>query len=787
MKYEVNLHSLRAQKARLSARIGNLGFKASVTLVWLFSLFSLFLLIQGGLNNNRGFYFFLLLTLISFSFAIWDKWDLSQTPASDKPKSLDDILEAKLLAGFHKKGTYTPQNVWPIATKQWQAKFICNHLLLDPSQVMPKLSNNPHDMEIAWQKAEELMRASSAKEIDGGTLTAALLLTSKEAIAMMSKQNLKDEDLLETYDWLERLNKFINQPNPYFGGIGRDWAAGFTPTLDRFGVNISRQIEAGQHHFHTLAHDDILDSVVHNLKTGSVSIVGPTGSGKSSLVYALATRFLRGNDEQLQYYQIYSLDASAILSEAKNSLERIILGLLAEAVHARNIIIFLDDASLFFGKGTGAFDASQILMPLLKNQNIKIIAAFTPDELQELKSSNGELTSHMPEVVVTEPKQEVVMDILEDSALTIEARNSVLISYPAIKEAFKLSGQYNQDISYPGRAISLLDQSLPYLEGKIMTSQSVQQAVEKTKGVKVSQASAPEADILLHLEDMIHARMINQSRAVKVVSGALRRSRAGVANPKRPIGSFLFLGPTGVGKTELARSLAAVYFGDEHNMIRLDMSEYQQADDVERLLDPGGSHTKSLIIQLREQPFSVLLLDEIEKAHPNILNLLLQMLDEGQLTDENGHVTSFRNAIIIATSNAGSAVITQKVGAGENLESFERPLIEELISNGQFRAELINRFDEVVLFRPLDKKELAQVANLMLNEVNKTLSNQNISVELTEAALAKVVEAGYDPEFGARPMRRALQKMVEDVVAKKVLSREAEAGSKITLDVNDLS
>jgi ATP-dependent Clp protease ATP-binding subunit ClpC len=315
----------------------------------------------------------------------------------------------------------------------------------------------------------------------------------------------------------------------------------------------------------------------------------------------------------------------------------------------------------------------------------------------------------------------------------------------------------------------------------------VQTAVEKTKGVKVSKAEAPEADALLHLEDKIHNRMINQTRAVKVVASALRRSRAGVANTKRPIGSFLFLGPTGVGKTELAKSLAATYFGDEHKMIRLDMSEYQQESDVGRLIKTGGSNTKSLILQIREQPFSVVLLDEVEKAHENILNLLLQMLDEGQLTDEKGHAALFSNAIIIATSNAGSAEITERVGKGDLLESFERLLIEKLIKEGQFRAELINRFDETVLFRPLKKEELAQVASLMLGEVNQTLSNQNISVSLTDAALAKVVEAGYDPEFGARPMRRALQKMVEDAVAKKVLSKQTKPGETITLDVADLS
>ncbi|HZP55896.1 MAG TPA: AAA family ATPase, partial [Candidatus Saccharimonadales bacterium] len=292
--------------------------------------------------------------------------------------------------------------------------------------------------------------------------------------------------------------------------------------------------------------------------------------------------------------------------------------------------------------------------------------------------------------------------------------------------------------------------------------------------------------VLLHLEDLIHNRMINQERAVSVVSAALRRGRAGVADPKRPIGSFLFLGPTGVGKTELARSLAAVYFGDERQMIRLDMTEYQQSEDVERLLEVGNPTDKSLILKIREQPFSVVLLDEVEKAHPAVLNLLLQLLDEGQLTDKSGKAASFRNAIVIATSNAGSVEIAQRVAKGDSLESFERPLVDQLISQGQFKVELINRFDGVVLFRPLNEPELNQVAKLMLTEVNKNLATQNVTVNLTDAALTTLVRAGYDPEFGARPMRRVIQQTVEDAVATRILQGQAQPGSSITIDVGDL-
>jgi ATP-dependent Clp protease ATP-binding subunit ClpC len=784
---KLNPRSLRAKKARLSLHIGKWSFETLVLLVWVFGAAGIYFLLRGD-GNIRLAYIFLGLTLLVFMVAVWDKWDLSNLGPTKDAKSLDGILESRLLARLGKKADVSAHDAWEAAMREWQGRFLASHLLINANEISEILSKNAADMPAVWQKSQELMSANNSKEIHAGILAAAFLTISPGTKEHLARLNLKTEDVLEVCNWLQRLNSFMKLKNPYFGGIGRDWAAGFTPTLDRFGINISRQIETEGGHFHTLAHADILDPVVHNLSqpSGSVGLVGEVGSGKTSLVYALAQRLLEGRDENLKYYQVVNLDASVIMSESKDQLERVILTLFAEASHARNIIIFLDDAQLFFGKGTGAFDISQVLLPLLQNRSIRLIAAFTPGDFQRLKANNSELVSHLPAVVVNEPEENVTMDIAEDAALILEGRNNIIVSYQAVKEAYKLSGQYAQDIAYPGKAIDLLGQALPYVNGKFMVAESVQQAIEKTHGVKVSRADAPEADTLLHLEDKIHTRMINQERAVKVVANALRRGRAGVSDPKRPIGSFLFLGPTGVGKTELARSLAATYFGDEHQMIRLDMSEYQQASDVERLLE-AGDNSMSLILKMREQPFSVVLLDEVEKAHPNILNLLLQILDEGQLTDSKGHATSFKNAIIITTSNAGAAEITQKVAAGDSLESFERPLVDELINKGLFKPELINRFDEVVLFRPLNKQELAKVAGLMLAEVNKTLSNQNISVQLTEAALEKVVDAGYDPQFGARPMRRALQKMVEDAVAKKVLAGQAQAGTAITLDVQDLS
>jgi ATP-dependent Clp protease ATP-binding subunit ClpA len=426
-------------------------------------------------------------------------------------------------------------------------------------------------------------------------------------------------------------------------------------------------------------------------------------------------------------------------------------------------------------------------MSIVQGGAVPLILAMSPSDHQRLRVKNQSLASLLTPVVLQELDEQGVMRVLEDTAAGLESREHVLIGYLALHEAYRLSGRYEQDEAYPGKAIKLLTQAISHADNSIVTAESVQQAIEQTRGVKAGTAAPAEADTLLHLEDQIHQRMINQVQAVKVVSSALRRARAGVANPRRPLGSFLFLGPTGVGKTELAKAIAATYFNAEANMIRLDMSEYQQPEDVSRLLSDGHEERASLIMNIRRQPFSVVLLDEIEKAHPNILNLLLQLLDEGQLTDTAGKTVSFKDCIIIATSNAGANTIRERVGKGEELESFKDEFTDELINSGQFKPELLNRFDEIVLFRPLNPDELAQVVGLMLVEINQTLAQQNISVQLTPAAIAKIVTEGNDPRLGARPMRRTLQRAVEDTVAQKILKGEAQPGDQVTLDEPDLS
>ena len=400
----------------------------------------------------------------------------------------------------------------------------------------------------------------------------------------------------------------------------------------------------------------------------------------------------------------------------------------------------------------------------------------------QISARNPALANALNRLTVDQVTEAETLRVMQDQLIVLEFRQHVTYMYQALQEAYRLSERYVYDLAMPGRAIKLLESAAGYAQDGLVTKQSVQQAIEQTMDVKVGVASdVSEREKLLQLEDLIHKRMINQTRAVSVVSDALRRARAGVRNQNRPIGAFLFLGPTGVGKTELAKALADVYFGGEDRLIRLDLNEFVRSEDVARLIADGANDPSSLTAQVMKQPFSVVLLDEIEKAHPDVLTTLLQLLDEGILRDIKNREVSFRDAIVIATSNAGAERIREYIERGYQLEQFEAQFTDELISSNQFRPEFLNRFDEIVVFRPLNKDELLQVVDLILAGINKTLALQKVSVVLEQDAKELLVDRGYDPRLGARPMRRVVQRAVENTVAKQLLAGAIAPGGVLTI------
>lgn len=789
VSHQIDLNSKRAYEARLSRKIGKTGFMILSGLAGVFAIGAIAL---GWAEGVRYGLILLSPTMLCLVPALWWKRYLSVLPV--KGSSLNDRLSQELLADLDPKVELSVPTIWAKLGRNWQALFIMNHLLIAPDSITSQMEQSTsQDINSAFQIASNIADSVGSQVIEAGFVAAGLMLASPAVNNLIISYKAKPEDIRTVATWLGRnLVEFDNRNKQNFGGIGRDWAFGYTPLLNRFGLNISLSIIRNATHFGWLTRSKGVLSIEAALENhaNAIAIVGQVGIGKSNSVYALAQCLIEGQvSKDLAYHQVVAIDATDIVSNIHRSgdIEYIMMSLANEAAHAGHIILFLDDAEAFLNEGLGSFDGAQILQSIIGSRNVPIILALTPNGYEMIKAKSPSLGSLLTPIVLTEPSEADTIHVLEDTTIGLENKHHVMIAYEALLAAYNLSGRYNTDEAYPGRAIKLLSQAVAYSSNSIVSRTSVEQAIEASHGVKVGSAAPAEAEELLNLEARIHTRMINQDQAVSVVANALRRARAGVTSPKRPVGSFLFLGPTGVGKTELAKALAGTYFHDESNMIRLDMSEYQNPDDVSRLLSDGSNETKSLILAVRQKPFSVVLLDEIEKAHPNVLNLLLQLLDEGQLTDSQGRTVSFRDCIIIATSNAGAQSIRKHIELKEDIKAFHDSLIEEIIKTGQFKPELINRFDEVVIFRPLNQEELAEVVKLMLNEVNQTLNQQNIIISLTDAAITKIVSTGYDPTFGARPMRRVLQKAVEDTIASKILKGEAQPGDHVILDASDLN
>ncbi|HHY71824.1 MAG TPA: ATP-dependent Clp protease ATP-binding subunit [Bacillus bacterium] len=510
------------------------------------------------------------------------------------------------------------------------------------------------------------------------------------------------------------------------------------------------------------------------------------------------------------------------------------------------------------GGAEGAIDASNILKPSLARGELQCIGATTLDEYRKYIEKDAALERRFQPIQVGEPTKEETILILHGLRDRYEAHHRVTITDEAIEEAVKLSDRYISDRFLPDKAIDLIDEAaakvrlrsytappnLKELEQKLEeirkekdaavqsqefekaaslrdTEQRLREDVEKTKkewkekqgkensevttedialvvsawtGVPVSKLAQAETDRLLNMESILHSRVIGQEEAVKAIAKAIRRARAGLKDPKRPIGSFIFLGPTGVGKTELARALAEAMFGDEDALVRIDMSEYMEKHTTSRLVGSppgyvGHEEGGQLTEKVRRKPYSVILLDEIEKAHPEVFNILLQVLEDGRLTDSKGRTVDFRNTIVIMTSNVGASELKRNkyvgfnVQEGQEYKDMKSKVMDAL--KKAFRPEFLNRIDEIIVFHSLERQHINEIVTLMANELTRRLKEQEIEFELTEAAKEKIAKEGFDPEYGARPLRRALQKQVEDRLSEELLKGTVQKGQKVTIDVEN--
>ena len=580
-------------------------------------------------------------------------------------------------------------------------------------------------------------------------------------------------------------------------------------------------------------------------------LIGEPGVGKTAIANGLAIRIARQEvPAKLLNKEVYLLDMTAVVAgtQFRGQFEGRMKAIIDECKQSKNIILVIDEIHNIIGAGDGehSMNAANILKPSLANGEVQLIGTTTLKEYRKYVEKDTALERRLQPVLVEEPTVQATIEILKEIKKYYEDFHKVAISNDVIEQAVKMSEKYIHDRFLPDKAIDILDEAcakinlnnkelyeLEILKNKLakieeekeeavqsdsiedyqkaadlkteecnikdrinelnsklvvkkLTVQDVAEVIEHTTKIPVKKITEAETQKLLNLESNLHNRIIGQDEAVKAVAKAIRRNRAGLQSSKRPP-SFIFVGPTGVGKTELAKTIAYEMFGSEDAIIRIDMSEYMESHSTAKLIGSppgyvGYDDAGQLTEKVKRKPYSIILLDEIEKAHQDVFNILLQILDDGKLTDSQGNTVSFENTIIIMTSNAGSNLNTNSIGFGKS--SLDKNKIESALKD-IFRPEFLNRVDEIISFDSLTKEQLLQIVDLLLKNTQNALDNKNIKLEVSEEAKKYILEKGTDLKYGARPLRRAIQKYIEDEISEMILKGEIEQYQTVEVSLED--
>jgi len=611
---------------------------------------------------------------------------------------------------------------------------------------------------------------------------------------------ITEEKIFNVVAWI-RIQEMLQERYEHFrykagfkpkGSMNRSMTAVQTPVLDNFSEDYTLLAKAGYFGL-CVARDNEFESIYRIMEGGSSPLlVGQPGVGVDTIIDGLANRMVAEDVPRiLQDMRLVSIDVGRLVAGSMQSgeLEQRVMNIIFEIERAGNVALYVNNIHNLVGAssaGRANVDLADVLTEGLRKRGVVVIASTTPhDYIKHVEHSS--LVSSFTKIEVKEPDTNQAIQILAANIGVIESKNKVFFSYESLEQAVKLSERYLTDQYLPSKAIRLLEEVGVRVKNKrgknqIVSSNDIAMLVSEKAEVPIAQVTQDESNKLMNLEQLIHQRLVNQNEAVDIVAASLRRARVELRDIKKPIANFLFLGPTGVGKTELAKTVADVYFGDETRMIRLDMSEYQEQNSIQRMIGaPGDTSGGVLTNAVREDPHSILLLDEIEKAHPDVLNIFLQVMDDGRMTDVTGRTVDFTNLIVIATSNACTNYVQDRTKEGAIAEEIKLELMEKEL-RPYFRPEFLNRFDSIVVFKPLNQEHIEQIAGLMLKGEQKRLKEKGIYLEPTPAAIKELAIAGYDPKFGARPLKRVIQERVENALADFLLTGQVDRRDKVILE-----
>ena len=625
----------------------------------------------------------------------------------------------------------------------------------------------------------------------------ALFESDAELSNFLFSKNIQREEWVGAVIFVENMREWARRKKRWWSrenlarvkSIGSAWSYGETFFLDKYARTIEPS-SSGRFDREV----EILETILSRAREANAVLVSDTPSFQMEVLSAIAAKIQRRTVfSPIEHKQIKVFETENFIAVCggKAVFERELLKLLNQAEKAGDIILVIPNFTMFIRNALSlGSDATALLEPFLTSQSLQCIALADAAQFQQTIVRDERLERRFEKLRIEEKGFSGILQMLESAALTFEDKDKVFFTYQAVRAIAYGVERYITSGSLSEKALDLLVELVPIVKKsgkKIIEDKDVFALIESKTGIPTSEVKGSEKKILTNLEEVLHRRIVGQDMAVSAVSIAMKRARSGIANPHRPLGSFLFLGPTGVGKTETSKALAEIFFGNEAKMMRLDMSEYNSLDALDRLIGSFTTGTAGVLASMvREYPYGVLLLDEFEKAHSEVHDLFLQVLDEGMFSDMFGKKVNARNLIIIATSNAGSDIIWNMVKEGKSLAREKETLIDALIQKRIFKPEFLNRFDGIIIFHPLQEEHLKKIAELMLNKLKKRLYEKGYDLEITPALIDFLVREGSDPQFGARPLNRAIQEKIEKVIAEEIISGALRPGSKVVLREDDL-